>query len=179
MSQRGDQYDVWLVTMGDEPTTEPFLAGPSQDRAPAFSPYGRWLAYESDESGRPDVHIQQFPQGERFVVSTDGGRAPVWRRDGREIFFASPREDAIWMMSVTVTTKGDTLTLGRPQPLFEMARASTGPTTMYGVGSNAGPEYDVLPDGRFVMVQNAVTPAREIVLVQNWTSELQRPVPVD
>jgi hypothetical protein len=83
------------------------------------------------------------------------------------------------MMSVTVTTKGDTLTLGRPQPLFEMARASTGPTTMYGVGSNAGPEYDVLPDGRFVMVQNAVTPAREIVLVQNWTSELQRPVPVD
>jgi hypothetical protein len=50
---------------------------------------------------------------------------------------------------------------------------------MYGVGSNAGPEYDVLPDGRFVMVQNTVTPAREIVLVQNWTSELQRPGPAD
>ena len=93
------QQDVMSVRL-DSPGTgsgagpariEPVLTGPAAELRPALSPDGRWLAYQSDESGRFEIYVRPFPDVQRakVQVSTDGGTSPVWRADGRELFFAS------------------------------------------------------------------------------------------
>ena len=70
----------WVVT--------PVVAGLFNENTPRFSPDGRWLAYMSDESGRLEIYAQAFPgPGEKYTLSTQGGKEPVWSRDGREIFY--------------------------------------------------------------------------------------------
>jgi len=174
--QTGAQHDVWTLTLAGDPTSAPLLNKPASEYSPAFSPDGRWLAYTSDESGRNEVYVQPYPRGERLPVSVQGGVSPVWRRDGRELFFAGPDDK---MLAVSVTPAGASLQLGKPMPLFD--RAVTGPTgdrAVYDVGNNAGIGYDVLPDGRFVMVRSPdQLTAREIVIVRNWLEELKRLVP--
>ena len=64
-----------------------FDDGPFDEASPAFSPDARWLAIESDESGRTEVFVRALPDGRRFPVSTDGGSQPAWSADGRFIFF--------------------------------------------------------------------------------------------
>jgi Tol biopolymer transport system component len=70
---------------------ERVLTGPAAELRPALSPDGRWLAYQSDESGRFEIYVRPFPdvQRSKVQVSVDGGTSPVWRADGRELFFAS------------------------------------------------------------------------------------------
>ncbi len=105
-----------------------------------FSPDGRFVAYESDESGRYEVFVVPFPEPNRkWQISTDGGREPRWSRSGDELFYRSG--DA--MMSVSVQTQDDFI----PQK----------PRLLFGVPSAMGgtfPDYDVLAnDDGFVMVQ--------------------------
>jgi hypothetical protein len=161
--------------------TQPFLKSAASEYSPTFSPDGRWLAYASDESGRVEVYVQQYPQGERLAVSTGGGNDPVWRRDGKELFFHGSDAGALKMMAVSVTPDGASLRLGKPTPLFDLrAPGPTGVIEQYvgRVGVNSGAGYDILPDGRFVMVRGAdPTGTREIVLVQNFFEELKRLVP--
>ena len=71
--QTGLLHDIWVLTMGEKPTSEPFLKGVASEHSPTFSPDGRWLAYVSDESGRAEVYVRPYPQGERLAVSTGGG----------------------------------------------------------------------------------------------------------
>jgi dipeptidyl aminopeptidase/acylaminoacyl peptidase len=168
--QTGSQHDIWILTPGGSPATAPLLNGPAREHSPVFSPDGRWLAYVSDESGRYEVYVQRYPRGERLSVSVDGGVSPVWRRDGGELFFAgNPGK----MYVVSVTRDGASLRLGRPVALFDLhTTTSSGDPVTYAVGSNSGVEYDVMPDGRFVMVrQPDQSTTREIVLLRNWRGE--------
>jgi Tol biopolymer transport system component/tRNA A-37 threonylcarbamoyl transferase component Bud32 len=178
--QEGGVTHIWVLTMGENLPTQAFLKG--QAKSPTFSPDGKWLAFDSAESGRTEVYLQQYPAGQRLEVSTGGGDSPVWRRDGRELFFQGYLEGAQRkILAVSVTPNGASLRLGKPVPLFDLR--TTGPTgdaAQYLAGSsNAGAGYDVLPDGRFVMVRSAA-PAdiREIVVVQNWFEALKRRAPV-
>ena len=178
--QTGSQHDIWVLTMGDTPTTKPFLNSAASEYSPKFSPDGRWLAYASNESGRSEVYVRGYPKGERYAVSTGGGDAPVWRPDGREIFFEGPYEGVQKLMAVSITSEGDSLRLAQPVPLFDMrVPGPTGVIEQYASSGNIGAEYDILPDGkRFVMIRGADPQgAREIVLVQNWFEELKRRVP--
>ncbi len=141
------------------------------------SPDGRWVAYHSEESGRLEVYVDAFPRpGPRFQVSTTGGGSPVWRADGRELFYARPTtegqargtgESDVEVMAVTVTTQ-PSLTFGPPRGLF------SGRYSM----NNPDRGYDVSGDGeRFLMLQ--ARPRRsdvitELTIVQNWTAELAR-----
>jgi Tol biopolymer transport system component len=175
--QTGNEHDIWVLTMGDKPTTQPLVSSPAREHSPRFSPNGAWLAYVSDESGREEVHLRRYPQGERFQVSTAGGVGPVWNPNGREIFFQGPHEGSQKLMVVSVTADGDSLRLGTPAPLFDTSvRGPTGVTEQYAISSNGGQRYDVFPDGqRFVMIRQADSQeTREIVLVQNWLAELAR-----
>jgi serine/threonine-protein kinase len=178
--QTGYLHDIWVLTMGEKPATRPFLASAASEYSPAFSPDGRWLAYASDESGRFEVYIQQYPQGERIAVSTGGGNGPVWRRDGKELFFQGQDAGVPKLMAVSVTPDGASLRLAKPVPLLDLrVPGPTGAVEQYANSVNAGAEYDTLPDGRFVMVRGAdPTGTREIVLVQHWFEELKRLVPV-
>jgi hypothetical protein len=131
-----------------------------------FSPDGRWVAYQSDESGRDEIAVVPFPgPGGKWQISTAGGQQPRWGPDGREIFFLEGNQK---LMAAAVDGSGAALQLGQVRMLFE-ARFRTENYLGYGEGS----VYDVSPDGRRFLInvvgsgERAQTP---ITVVTNWTS---------
>jgi Tol biopolymer transport system component len=130
-----------------------------------FSPDGRWLAYASNESGRAEVYVTDFPAARfRKPVSTNGGSAPVWARNGRELFYISGAA----MMAAAVRP-GVEIGFERPVRLFDGIESVGNVNT-----------YSVAPDGRFLFVAGGETdrPDRsQLTLVLNWHEELKRLVP--
>jgi eukaryotic-like serine/threonine-protein kinase len=156
--------DVWVYS-ADKQTSTPLLQTPANEWSAAFSPNGRWVAYVSDDSGRADVYVRPFPgPGSRTQISIDGGTAPVWSRDGRELFFA--KEGALFATSVTLS---GVFTSGPVRRLF------SGPYSFDEVTVN----YDAAPDGQhFLVPRSRIDSApRQLELVLNWTEELKRLVP--
>ena len=134
---------------------EPRLLGQPafEDSQAAFSPDGGHLAYVSDESGRMEVYLQDYPGGTRRIqVSTEGGTEPVWARSGKELFF----RQGLRVFAVDVSSASD-LALGRPRLLF------TGNYMTSPISAN----YDVSPDGkRFLMVKGPAVGGRDEIIVQ-------------
>jgi serine/threonine protein kinase/Tol biopolymer transport system component len=140
--------------------TEVVVGTPFREALPAISPDGRWLLYQSNESGRNQVYVQSLrDDGGKWPISIDGGRHGRWTRDGREIVFQTP--DGM-LMAVEVALE-PTFSVGIPKALFNP-------------GSAGWPEFDVTPDGeRFLVNQPIDEPSVEpLTLVQNWTSALER-----
>src|SRR5262249_17536947 len=118
--------------------------------------------------------------GERFPVSTTGGGGPLWRGDGKEIFFQTVIAGVPKVMAASISAQGDRLVVGRPVPLFDMRMmGASGSREQYSSSSVSGRRWDVFPDGQhFLMVRGADPQgAREIVLVQQGDQELKRLVP--
>ena len=142
---------------------------------PAISPDGRWIAYSSNETGRYEIYVRPFPNvdDDKQLISNDGGGAPVWSPDGKELFYRSANEKR--MMVVSVQTESS-FTHGTPRVLFEAAQYESW---------NIAPKYDIHPDGeRFLMLKKAPhteeAPApMELILVLNWSEELKRLVPTN
>jgi len=131
-----------------------------------LSPDGRWLAYDSDETGRWEVFVQAFPgPGGKWRISPSGGGAPRWRADGRELFYAT-LDNAL--MAVPIGTGGAGFDAGTPVALFRRAV----PVSLF--DRNA---YEVSPDGQRFLV-NALADARggagTINVVVNWAAETRR-----
>jgi Tol biopolymer transport system component len=125
------------------------------------SPNGRWIAYQTDESGTTQIAVRPFPNvaARRWQVSTDGGVDPKWSADGRELFYR--RDGAV--MSVAI---GDDPGTSRPVKLFEG-------DYVRGTGSKT---WDVAPDGRFLM-KRVLRGQYSIGIVLNWSEELKRLMP--
>ena len=110
-----DNHDIWILHLGSEPNEEILLGTPFAELEPSLSHDARWLAYVSNESGRREVYVRPFPDGEgRWPVSTEGGDEPVWSPAGGELFYRSGNR----MMSVSVADGSD-LDPGAPEVLFE------------------------------------------------------------
>ena len=135
-----------------------------------FFPDGHWIAYISDESGRPEIYVQPYPgPGGKWQISTEGGNEPAWNRNGRELFYRSGNK----MMAVEVTTQ-PTFSAGKPKALFEGQYVPVSPGL-------TGTAYDVSADGqRFLMVKEteASISATQINVVLNWFEDLKRRAPV-
>jgi eukaryotic-like serine/threonine-protein kinase len=151
--------DVWTMPVGSEGQAQPLLAESFTERDARISRDGRWLAYVSDETGRPEVSVRSLTgPARRFVVSSGGGDMPVWRADGAELFFAGP-EGRLFAVSV------------RPGP---NAGLSFGPATKLNVPPlgehHEDTIYDVSPDGRIVYFQHPtdLNPPREFGVVLGW-----------
>jgi dipeptidyl aminopeptidase/acylaminoacyl peptidase len=159
-------YDIWVLRMGER-KAQPFLRTPFNETAPRFSPDGRWLAYESDESGRYEIYVQPYPgPGGKWQISTEGGQEPAWNRNGRELFYRSGNK----VMAVDIATQ-TSFTAGKPHMLFE---------GQYQPSPASFPNYDVSPDGqRFLMLkpteQEQAAPT-QINVVLNWFEELKQKV---
>jgi Tol biopolymer transport system component len=168
--------DLWVLPMAKDRTSSVFLKTPFAERWGTFSPDGRWVAYHSNESGQHEIYLRPFvPPGEsspaagtagkQRQVSTGGGVYPVWRRDGREMYYLDPKGV---MMAVPITVTATTLQPGAAFVLF--------PTRILGGGVDRGlgPQYDVAPDGRFLinMVQDEA--AAPITLLMNWNPEAKK-----
>ena len=141
------------------------LDGEHAQFEPQLSPDGRWLAYQSDESGRLEVLVRPYPdvQSGRWQVSTAGGSLPRWRHDGRELFFL----DGTALAAMPVPS-GPAFTVGAARRLFDVTP----------FGTRLGADYDVSPDGRqflFVLARPAAArPPAEIIVVQRWAGEVAR-----
>ncbi len=160
--------DIGILSIGLDEPARAFLRTNAEEMAPRFSPDGRWVAHQSDESGRPEIYIRPFENPDiKWQVSTDGGTDPVWNPQGEEIFY----RDGDKMMVVDVAL-GETPQLGKPRLLFER----------HFYNSGSGGAYDVMPDGQyFIMLDDSASEPRptELVLVRNWFQELERLVPTD
>jgi serine/threonine-protein kinase len=155
---------------------EPLVNSPGAQTDGMISPDGRWLAYQSNESGSFDIYVRPFSpvnSGVRHTVSTNGGTQPRWSPNGRELFYLDSRTNV--MMSVRVAP-GDTWSAGTPEKLFDATQYSVGPNFPYY-------NYDIAKDGRFLMIKSPGSsspddqPTASLVVVQNWFEELKRLVP--
>lgn len=159
-----NRSDIWMVDR--EGAARPLLSSEFDESYPDLSPDGKWLAYVSDESGRPDVYVVRFPDlGERFPVSSEGGGEPLWSRRGGELFYR--QGDGV--MSVSVQTE-PRFRASRPRELFQgpyLSRATAGGVTR---------TYDVAPDGNhFLMLELGDTLGQmELRVVLNWSQELKK-----
>jgi Tol biopolymer transport system component len=155
--------DLWVFDT-KENKARVFLNTPFEKTIAQFSPDGRFVAYQTNESGNVEVVVQPFPEPTtKWQVSTNGGMQPRWRADGKELYFISTDNK---LMAVPVTPKGSTLEVGTPTPLFT-TRILTG-----GIGTINRPQYAVSRDGRFLINEtvedSAVSP---ITLILNWHPE--------
>jgi serine/threonine-protein kinase len=162
--QTGRRSILTLPLTGGSPS--PYLDTPALEQMPMFSADGRWIAYVSRESGRLEVYVRSYPpnEGPGRRVSQGGGTAPVWARDGSELFY---RNDAGNLVAVPVRS-GDGLIFGRAEELFRVAER-------YRTSGNAA-AYDVDGSGQFIMVtegEERPSFARQINIVLNWHEELR------
>ncbi len=167
MSDPKSGSDLWTLSLDGKREMKPWRQTPFNERAPVFSLDGRWVAYQSDESGKFEVYLQAFEGGARWQVSSEGGVEPRWARNARELFFRSGRK----LMSVAVQSTGTTPSLGNPAVLFEG-------DFLFSVGSGSG--YDVSPDGRqfyFIETGKSGGDSVKMNVVLNWTEELRRLAP--
>ena len=122
--------------------------------------------------------MRSFPQGAPIRVSAAGAFAPVWSRDSRQLFYAASQAAAPVVMGVPVTWEGTAFRLGTSSvALHRRVRGLSGDIEQYAGGANWGPAYDVMPDGRFLVLRGPDPGAREIVLVQQWFDELTQLAP--
>ena len=151
-------------------TPEPFLKSTFTDLNPSFSPDGRWLAYQSDESGTNEVYVRAFPpptsgQGGRRHISNNGGIFPCWFRTGQDLLYQSGDQ----ILTASYTVKGDTFVAEKPR--VRIARL-------------AGAQWVLAPDGKRVVVVTLVGSVdapkqeHEVVFIQNFFDELRWRVPL-
>ena len=152
----GGQYDLWRLSL-DSGTAQPWLQSEFLERAPTFSPNGRWVAYTSDESGRDEVYVRPFPgAGGRTQVSVSGGTEPAWSRDGRALVYRSGTR----FERVRVEADQSFRVLSRPDMILQ--------GRFYGYPWQR--QYDFHPDGRRILALRSQDEETQMTIVTNWFS---------
>ena len=145
----------------------PFLKTPFAERYGQFSPDGKWIAYQSNESGQVEIYVQPFPgPGGKFQISTNGGAQPRWNKNGKEIFYVS-LDSRMMAAPVKVSPDGQALETGTPAALFPV-RIAGGPLQ----GTNLQ-QYAVSSDGQRFLVNLAADEGTTspITVILNWRPE--------
>jgi serine/threonine-protein kinase len=148
-----------------DPTVRVLLDGDFAQVDPQVSNDGGWLAYQSDESGRPEIYVRPYPgiTETRWQVSTGGGSSPRWGRDGRNLFFLGPAG----VMSVTISLSSRVFTHDAPRLLVRRQTSA-----------RVGLDFDVSPDGQRFLFSTTESSAdgepAHFVLVQRWVEELRQ-----
>jgi serine/threonine protein kinase/Tol biopolymer transport system component len=154
---------IWALSLDGERKTFPVAQSSFVERDGQFSPDGRWVAFESNESGRFEIYVQRFPgPGAKSQVSNNGGAQVRWRGDGRELLYVA-LDSRLTSVPVGAASKTDTLDVGTPVPLFATSIGGA-------VQSTNRAQYSVSPDGqRFLMNSLLDEPIAPITLVLNWS----------
>jgi Tol biopolymer transport system component len=162
--------DIWILPLAGDRKPFPFLNTPASEGFARFSPDSKWIAYTSDEGRIPggeafQIYVQPFPpdstNSRRWQISVDGGFAPCWRNDGRELFYFEGRK----VMAVETRATGKTFEAGIPKKLFEVP---SGTLTRLNPPLSADGQRFLLP----VQVQNDA--AMPVTLMLNWIATVQK-----
>jgi Tol biopolymer transport system component len=164
------RMDLWaLPTFGDRKEYQ-LSNSPFDEQNPQLSPDGRWLAYSSDETVNYEIYVQSFSTdgklgADKKRVSTAGGKLPIWRRDGSELFFVAADGQ---MMSSSVKTGGTEFQFAAPKPLFKTRTLALEGAIFH--------EYDVSPDGQRFLIGTLIgdTKAAPPTVILNWTADLKK-----
>lgn len=150
--------DIWVLPLFGDRRPRPLAHTAAVEGWGRFSPDGRWVAYESTESGRSEIYVQSFPDPARKrQISTAGGTAPVWRGDGRELYFRSPEDQ---LMSARIASSGTQIDTDTPSVLFALP---AGPR-----GGTSSTWYAASRDGQRFLVNTFVEGASPITILLNW-----------
>jgi len=163
--KRKDKSEIWVLPLEGDKKPFPFLATEFNDRDAHISPDGHWVAYRSDESGKPGIYVRPFSaspagtatnQAAKWLISSDGGSPPRWRSDGREVYYQSGQK----IMAVEITTS-PAFRAGEPRPL--------------GLVIPQGLPWDATPDGKRFLV-TALNPSKPepYTVVLNWQAGLKQ-----
>jgi len=161
--------DLWVLPLRGDVAGRPapFLQTESNERQGQFSPDTHWVAYVSDESGRPEIWVQRFPvsssAGSKTKVSADGGDQPRWRRDGKELFYVS-LDGKLMATDVSI---GPAFKPGVTKPLFAAPIQNSDDT----IDSF---RWDVTTRGDRFLIDTAATTSEPVTVVLNWTSALKK-----
>ena len=152
--------NVYVADLEHPDSVLQVTSGSATSRNPRFSPDGRWLAYQSNETGTMEVYVVSLPDlTRRTPVSTDGGTEPAWRPGGGELYFRKGGS----MMAVTIATTPE-LRIGSPRELFRGQFLED----LYGDRS-----FDVMPDGEhFLMFESNPAGVPQLRVIRNWVREL-------
>lgn len=158
-------FDLMLLDLHSQGEPQVYLRTPANEAHARISPDGRWVAYASDESGRPEVYVQSFPTvgSGKWQISTQGGDQPYWRADNQELYFITPGLD---LMSVPIRP-GKSFAPGVPTKLFTTRAVFSGIT-------GARNYYVAASDGKRFLVQDMPEQAGEgsIGVVLNWQHKM-------
>jgi serine/threonine protein kinase len=155
---------LWVHQTSPEKKDYPLLHTNFAEEQARFSPDDRWLAYQSDETGKDEIFVVPFPSlSSKWQVSTNGGEQVIWRRDGKELFYMAPDRK---LMALAVDTTGGTFKPGLPRELF-----TTSVTSVHHVFR----QFDVTPDGRKFIINTALEQNLEpITVYANWEAALKK-----
>ena len=160
---------LWSLSLEEGAKPEPFLVTPFNEKHPALSPDGKWLAYTSNESGREEIYLRPFPKAAgKWQVSTSGGQHAMWSPDGTELFYEEDND----LMDVVIDLRAGAPMIGRPSTLFELP-----------IGANeTGRGYDISPDGQRFVAVKAELGGRDfgkshLRFVFHWFNELETKIP--
>jgi serine/threonine-protein kinase len=134
---------------------------PGVQRGARFSPDGRWVAYESSETGTREVHLRPWPAMDaNYVISSGGGTEPAWSPNGRDIYYRHQSE----VIAVALTVRGTAVERAPPRVLF---------SGVYNRDEWGDQSYDVAPDGRFLMMRPLPGGRVELRVALNWIAEVR------
>jgi len=161
LPMEGDETSGWKP---GKPTV--FLATPFIEENAAFSPDGKWLAYDSNESGRFEIYVRPFPgPGGKWQISTAGGDYPTWSRNGKDLFYRTPDQK---IMVAAYTTQLDTFRADKPRLLSDEQLTDPAPPSR---------NFDLHPDSqRFAVLKasQSETQAGKVVFITNFFEGLSR-----
>jgi serine/threonine-protein kinase len=170
----GDILTLALDTPDAKP--EPYLVTEFGEAEADFSPDGRWVTYQSNESGRNEIYVRPFPSGPgKWQISTGGGAYPRWGLDGRQVYYRT----ATGLAAATVDVEGSALSIGNARPV--LTGSFRGGLGGIAVNNSIWADWAVAPGGRFVLFPapdaGANDAATTLQVVTNWFEELKRRVP--
>lgn len=153
--------DVWVLPLFGDQKPFPYLQTQFMEFGAVFSPDSRWVAYVSDESGKPEVYLSPFPSGEgKWQVSQGGGLLPRWSPDGSALYYIAHVAPTAKLMEARIKPQARRLEIGAPRELFRMTGSM---------------EFSVAPDGKRFLVgklEEAASPP--LTLVTQWTANLKK-----
>ena len=154
--------DIWASPMDGDRKPFPVVQTNFDERDGRFSPDGKWIAYESNESGRAEIYVQPFPgPGGKWLISTAGGQQARWRRDGKELFYMAP-DNRLMAVPIQLASNGQAVEAGAPVPLFGMRISGLG-------------DYMVASTGQQFLMNTVTEEATSpITVILNWDGAQKR-----